>query len=119
MNIILVLLTGFLVVAIFDAIGAILSRLLNFNYAILTIGSIIIYGLVAIYSAKVSNTITGIMSCGIIGVFDAIFGSLISKKLKAKIPKIEGVEFEISHKLIISMFFFGCLIGLITLNIFG
>ncbi|MGB6268933.1 MAG: hypothetical protein WBF67_07990 [Olleya sp.] len=86
MNVLTILLLGFLAVSIFDAIGAVLSRVLNFNYAILTIGSIIIYGLVAIYSAKANNIITGIMSCGLLGIFDSTIGSLISKKLKANIP---------------------------------
>ncbi|AUC75344.1 hypothetical protein [Olleya sp. Bg11-27] len=114
-----ILLLGFLAVSIFDAIGAILSRVLKFNYALLTFGSILIYGLVAYYTAESSVAVTGILSSGVVGVFDGTVGLLISKKLNANIPKIEGVDLNISLKMVFTMFIFGSFIGILTTLLFN
>ncbi len=70
MNVLIVVVIGFIIIALFDAIGSILSRTLNFNYAWLLLGSIIIYGLIGIYAYKYGNTIIGVSSSLLAGIFD-------------------------------------------------
>lgn len=118
MEIIIIILIGCIIVSIFDALGSILSRLLNFKYVWLTLGSILIYGFVAFYSAKNSGLIIGVIASSIVGVFDSIVGSLISKKLKANIPEKDLREMDITPKLVITVGLFASIIGLITIIIF-
>jgi len=61
LNVFFITAFGFISIAVFDALGAILSRKLNFNYAILTIGSIIIYATIAVFAAKYGGTFIGII----------------------------------------------------------
>ena len=53
-----ILLAGIIIIAAFDAAGSIASRQFNFNYALLTLGSFIIYGAFAFIATAKKATIT-------------------------------------------------------------
>ena len=114
-----VILIGFIVVALFDAIGAVLSRMLKFKYVYLTFGSILIYGAVAFYAAKSGNLITGVFASATIGVFDSIIGSFIAKKLNAYIPEKANINMDVNLQLVITVATFAAFIGLITILLLG
>jgi hypothetical protein len=116
MNILIVLLIGFIIIVLFDAIGSILSRTLNFNYAWLLFGSIVIYGLIGIYAFKYGNTIIGVISSLLAGIFDSTIGLKISKKLKAKISN--DINFNITLKTVVPVSLFAAIIGYISILIF-
>ncbi|WP_299681218.1 hypothetical protein [uncultured Dokdonia sp.] len=119
MELILIILTGCIAVSIFDSLGAILSRVLKFKYIWLTFGSIIIYGIVAFYAAKSNGLLIGVIASGIIGIFDATVGMLISKKLNANIPKEDIANMSITPKLVFSIAVTASVIGLITILLFN
>lgn len=119
MELILITLIGCIIVGIFDAIGAFLSRVLKFKYVWLTFGSIAIYGIVAFYAAKFNGLMIGVMTSGIIGVFDATIGMLISKKFNANIPKDDVKNMSVTPRLVFSMGIFASVIGLITILLFN
>lgn len=115
-ELIIVIIIGCIAVSIFDGLGAILSRTLNFNYMLLTIGSIIIYGTVAFYAAKIGGVKYGILASALVGIFDATVGLFISKKLKANIPNTD-VNMDTSPTLVLSMAVFAAIIGGLTILI--
>ncbi|WP_298510335.1 hypothetical protein [uncultured Kordia sp.] len=117
MELFYIIISGFAVIALFDAIGSILSRQLNFNYAFLTLGSIVIYAFIAIYAAKSGGTITGIIISFLMGIFDSTVGLKISEKLKANIQNT-GVNFAIDVKTVLGVSIFAAIIGAIAISIF-
>ena len=119
MESIIIILIGFVIVSIFDALGSLLSRLLKFKYVWLTFGSILIYGAVAFYTAKSDGLIIGVIASAIIGIFDATIGSLISRKLKANIPEKDIENMKTTPKLVLSVGVFASVIGLITILLIG
>lgn len=114
LNVILVAITGLIAVAIFDALGAILSRKLNFNYALLTIGSIVIYATIAVFAAKYGGTVMGIIVSFLMGLFDATVGLKISEKLKANIPDKE-ITWNIDIKTVAIVSIFATVVGAIAI----
>ena len=116
MNIFIVIVIGFIIIALFDAIGSVLSKTLNFNYAWLLFGSIIIYGLIGIYASKYGNTIIGVLSSLLAGIFDSTVGLKISEKFKAKISN--DVNFNISLKTVVPVSIFAAIVGYISILIF-
>ena len=110
MEIFFIIILGFTAVALFDAIGAVLSRILNFNYAMLMIGSIIIYATVAVFTAKYGGIIIGIIAGFLMGVFDATVGLKISEKLKANIPD-KSLTFSIDIKTVLAVSVFAAIVG--------
>jgi len=105
-------------VAIFDAIGSILSRIFKFKYVWLTFGSILIYGLTCYYLVKHNNLIIGAVGNFLVGAFDAIVGSYISKKLQANIPEEDLINLKVTPKLVITVGMFSCVVGYITVLLF-
>lgn len=73
-----ILLTGLLTICLFDALGSIASRQFNFNFALLSPVSFIIYGTFGFIAAKNKNLITGVATATAIGLFDATIGWGIS-----------------------------------------
>ena len=103
-------------IALFDAIGAVLSRRFNFNYAFLALGSIVIYALVAIYVAKFGDTTKGIIASFLMGLFDATVGLKISEKLKANVQNT-GVNFAINFSTVLGVSIFAAIVGGIAISI--
>ncbi|MBC8756764.1 hypothetical protein H2O64_18970 [Kordia sp. YSTF-M3] len=114
LNVLFVVIIGFITIAIFDAIGAILSRKLNFNYALLTIGSISIYATIAVYTAIYGGILIGIISSFLMGLFDATVGLKISEKFKANIPD-KSITFKIDFKTVFAVSIFATVIGTIAI----
>lgn len=117
MEVIIIIFIGCLVVALFDAIGSILSRRLNFKYSWFVIGSILIYGFVAIYAIKYENLIIGVLTSAIVGVFDSTIGLIISKKLNANISDKDTEYMKITPKMIFSVSLFASIIGYLSILI--
>jgi hypothetical protein len=114
LNVVFIAVIGFIAIAVFDAIGAILSRKLNFNYAILTIGSIIIYASIAVFAAKYSGTVIGVIVSSLMGLFDAIVGLKISEKLKANVPD-KDLAFSVDFKIVLTVIIFATVVGAIAI----
>lgn len=119
MNVIFMILTGCLVVAIFDALGSMLSRQLNFNYAWLTVGSVIIYALFSVSVANMSSSTLGVLTGGILGVFDSTVGMLIGQKLQANAGNNQNIKLEVTLKMMLGMACFGLIVGLISIYLFN
>ena len=117
MKTILVIIIGCVIISIFDAIGAIVSRLLKFNYAWLTFGSIIILGFIAIYIKNYDGLIIGVLSSSFVGAFDAFFGMKIAKYFKANIKNTD-IDLTPNSSLLFFMSIFGGLIGFMAILIF-
>jgi hypothetical protein len=114
LHVLFVVVIGFISIAIFDAVGAILSRKLNFNYALLTIGSISIYATIAVFAATYGGTIIGIIASLLMGLFDATVGLKISEKLKASVPDKE-ITWNIDLKTVVTVSIFATFIGTIAI----
>jgi len=110
---------GCAAVSIFDALGSILSRALKFKYSWLSFGSALIYGLVAIFTAKSNGTFTAVLAGAAVGIFDATAGLLISKKLKAYIPELKEEEISITLPTILTVALTASIVGWLSILIFG
>jgi heme/copper-type cytochrome/quinol oxidase subunit 4 len=77
------LIIGFAVIALFDTVGSISSRLLNFNYGNLSLISIIIYTVIPFLIAKRAGMKSAIIAGGLLGLFDVTVGLRLSMSLKA------------------------------------
>ncbi len=104
---------------VYDIVGSILSRILNFEYVWLTFGSFFIYGLTALYLEKHTNLLNTMISSFLLGVFDSTVGLLIAKKLNAKISDEDKKIIKITPKLVIQMGLLASIIAIITILIFS
>jgi len=84
------LLIGCFTIALFDTLGAIASKQINFNYTVLAVISFIIYGTFAFWAAKEKNLGTGVLIAAAIGLFDSTAGWEISILLKANTGNLKS-----------------------------
>ncbi len=119
MESIIIILIALAIIAIYDAIGSILSRKLNFEYVWLTFGSFVIYGLIALYLEKYDGLIISIIGSFLIGMFDSTIGLLIAKKLNANILEKDKEAISITPKLVISMGSLASIIGILSILLFS
>jgi hypothetical protein len=110
---ILLLLAGFVLIVLLDVIGSILSRQFQFNYAILSPLSYIIYIIITFLIAKQSNRKTVIISGGLLGLFDATIGLLLSNALNANTGKVN------MHQLTLTSYIFIVVMVVLTASLFG
>jgi hypothetical protein len=117
------LLVAIIVTAAFDAVGSIASRQLNFNYALLTLGSFIIYGVFAFIATAKKDLITGVATATAIGLFDATIGWRLSVMLHANTADLNNnptaeVLIGTAMFVIISAAIIGLIAGLIARAVF-
>ncbi|WP_143569861.1 hypothetical protein [Tenacibaculum agarivorans] len=115
---IIVILIGFAVIAIFDIIGSILSRILDFEYVWFAFGSFIIYGFIALYLQLYGSFVSAIIGSFIVGAFDSTVGLYIAKIFKAKILESDKEIIKITPKLIVHMGTLASIIGALTIVVF-
>jgi len=118
-----ILLAGIIIIAAFDAAGSIASRQFNFNYALLTLGSFIIYGAFAFIATAKKDLITGVATATAIGLFDATIGWRLSVILHANTGDLNNtptaeVWIGTAMFVIISAAIVGLLAGLIARAVF-
>ena len=77
------IITGFLLITLLDILGSIASRQMNFNYGYLLPFSFLIYTFIPFIIAKNFDKKTGIISAGLLGLFDATIGWEFSMLLQA------------------------------------
>ena len=106
---------GILELTILDSIGSILSRKLNFNYALLIVVSISIYSLTSINVAIIGNNTNGIIAGCILGLFDATIGVLIAKKFKANTGDLKDFEWEVKPNTVFGLSIFAGVISIISI----
>ena len=69
---------GLIAVTLFDILGSIASRQMNFSYSYLGIISFIIYVAIAFVIAKRAGKKTAVISTGLLGLYDATVGWKLS-----------------------------------------
>jgi len=84
------LLSGCIVIALYDVLGSIISKQFNFNYAYLSLGSLFIYGLGGYWGTRTNNLKNGVLVAGCIGLFDSFVGWKISMLLHANTGSIKN-----------------------------
>lgn len=94
MTIYTILLGGFVAVTLLDSLGAIASRRFDFNYALLSPLSILIFGMVAAWAAPLSNFYTAVSIAGLVGLYDGTIGWKISKALDANMGVLASEDSE-------------------------
>lgn len=77
------ILIGVIAITLFDILGSIASRQMNFNYSYLGAISFGIYIITAFIIAKRTNKKTAIISTGLLGFYDATIGWKLSMLLQA------------------------------------
>lgn len=107
----LYLLAGVVLVTILSTAGAIASRKFNFKYTYLTIVSIILYLSVGYLTGKNDDLQTAILSCALLGVYDATVSYWLCIKLKA--IGTEKLPPSINLPTIVTMIFFGAIVGML------
>ncbi|WP_132724437.1 hypothetical protein [Tenacibaculum sp. M341] len=115
----IVILIGFVIIAVFDILGSILSRVLGFEYVWLTFGSFIIYGMLSLYLQKYDGLSIALLGSFLIGLFDGSIGLLIADKLKANIREEDKAVIKITPKLIFSMGVYAAVTGMIAILLFS
>lgn len=100
-------------ITLFDILGAIVSRKMNFNYAYLGPISFMIYFATAFFIAKQAGKKTAIISVGLLGLFDATVGWKLSIIFQANTGNLNP---EITPAILVTTIVFvtlyGALIGL-------
>ncbi|MGZ8524516.1 MAG: hypothetical protein ACXWV1_08800 [Chitinophagaceae bacterium] len=95
----IILLAGVGFVTVVDAVGSIISRLLNFNYGYFTVLSFIVYITTAyLVTVKTNSALLTAIVVMHVGLYDAIVGWTISQKLKANY----GDSKELAEKLTVA-----------------
>lgn len=115
---IIIIFIGFILIAGYDFLGSILSRILDFQYVWVSFGSFCLYGLIAFYLREFGSFTTVIIGSFLIGIFDATIGILIAQKCNAKILEEDKEAVKITPKLTFSMGFLAVVIGLFTVFMF-
>lgn len=90
---------GIAAVSVLVIAGAILSRRMNFNYALLTPIALLIYAMLGYFSAGVSNLKVCLIGAMIVGFYDATAGYRFARAFKAN----TGLEEEDMKKITGSM----------------
>jgi hypothetical protein len=85
-----ILLTGCLIIALFDTIGAIASRHLTFNYTLLAAVSFLIYAVFGFIATRFNNIKSGALTAAAIGFFDSTIGWKMAMLLKANTGSIKN-----------------------------
>jgi len=67
-----------LTVVLFDAVGSLASRYFGFSYALLTPGSLLIYGTVAALVARRRNWVHGLLASTVLAFTDVTVGWAVS-----------------------------------------
>jgi hypothetical protein len=91
-------LAALLAVTILCSLGAVASRVFNFNFAYLSILSFTVYILIGYFVGGNANLSTAILSSLIVGFYDATVGWKISLKLKANM----GINEELLDNITVS-----------------
>jgi uncharacterized membrane protein len=109
------LLLGFAFIALFDILGSIASKQLNFNYSNLSFISFIIYTTTAFFIAGRSDKKSAIISGGLLGLFDVTVGLKLSTALKANTGDfdVNTITPPVFIVMAIFMTLIGCLSGLL------
>ncbi|MDY0780787.1 hypothetical protein [Tenacibaculum sp. IB213877] len=119
MEAVIVFLIGLTAVTIYDIVGSIMSRVLNFQYVWLTFGSFIIYGAIALYLQSYAGFLMAIAGSFIVGVYDSTIGLLISIKLKANIKEEDLYVVRIRPSLVLRMGLLASIIGFLSIELFS
>jgi hypothetical protein len=114
-----IILIGFAAVTIFDILGSLLSRILNFEYVWLAFGSFVIYGIIAVYLESYTNLSMAMIGTFILGVYDSTVGLLIPKMLKANIKQEDLEAVQIRFSLAFRMGILASVIGIISIWLFS
>ena len=88
-NVLWLILIGAAAILFYDAIGAIASLSLGFNYYWLIFGSTVIYAMVGYFSANKKNVFIGAAAGAVMGLLDSTLGWYISWTLGPGRPDIE------------------------------
>lgn len=80
---------GLLLVTIIAIAGSILSRILKFNYTVLTPISIAIYIALSYLISKETGLGSAMISCVAVSIYDSIIGWELSKKFNANIGALK------------------------------
>lgn len=117
----LIAILGIIAISGYDAIGAWLSRTLKFPYIWLTLGSLFIYGAVALYAARISTTEVGVICACLVALYDSTIGLKISEHFNANIKEEEDEDtnWDITLNTSISMMIVAATIGYLAVWIIG
>jgi hypothetical protein len=106
--------SGIIAVAILSILGAILSRLLKFNYSVFSLLSLGVYIGVAWLVAQKTGLMGALSSSIAVGIFDAIIGWELCRLFKANLGEMQDELEKISvHTRATGMILFSALFGLI------
>lgn len=101
-----------------SSLGAIASRKFQFNYAVLSIVSLILYLGISAWATHSVNATAGITICGLLGLLDATAGLKIAQVLKPYLGKMDDElaqeflkEKELDPGLVIGLLAFSLFIG--------
>ncbi|MBL4707555.1 MAG: hypothetical protein JKY48_03845 [Flavobacteriales bacterium] len=95
-----------------------MSRILSVNYGWFTIGSIVIYGFIAVQVATITSSFNGVLAGCFLGLFDTIVGALIAKKIKPNIGDMEGFSWELTPGIVGTVVLFGGFISMLAIWLF-
>lgn len=94
----IIAITAIIFVLAFDAIGAIASRKMNFNYSWLSFVSFPIYMLIGFFGTVYLKPSAGVSLAALVSLFDAVFGWKIALKLDANFGELgKLLEEELSN----------------------
>jgi hypothetical protein len=111
----LVIILGLLAVTMIATFGATLSKKLNFNYGLLTALSTVVYMLISYFVLVRYSFILALLSCYIVGLYDATVCWALCKKYKANFGKYSSeVEKMTVQTCIASVFAFASFCAIIT-----
>lgn len=103
---------GLLLVSVIDAIGSILSRIYQFNYAAVAIASVIAYIGIALVCFTDLDPLKSFVVLGIMALYDATIGYQISVRLKAFTGDIDLKEIDQNMRVLSSVLFASICYGL-------
>lgn len=112
------ILSALTVVIFYDILGALLSKLLGFEYVWWSFGSFIIYGLFSFHLNNLYGIVITLTSIFFLGIFDSAAGIYIGKKFKAVIREKDKKHLRINLTSLIQMGIITVIIGLLTILIF-
>lgn len=88
-NTLLIVLIGAASIVLYDAIGALASLSLGFDYGWLVLGSTAIYAMVGYFSANKKNVVVGSLAGAVMGLVDSTLGWYISWTVGPGKPEID------------------------------
>lgn len=117
-SILSILLIGCAILALYDSIGSILSRILGFEYVWWAFGSFIIYGVFCIYSEEQHGFIIAFLSTFLLGVFDGSAGMYIAYLCNATINEKDKRYLKITPFFLIEMGIIAVIMGVFALILY-